>query len=99
MGIEPILSKSLGHSERRGTCIPGVVVPHVGGLLRWLERLLYTQKVVVSVKQSAQVAVDEDLNYIGFGASLAMGLGQGEFTPQSTDRHEQPFLNYIYHQD
>ena len=99
MGIEPILSKSLGHSERRGTCIPGVVVPHMGGLLRWLERLLCTQKVVVSVKQSAHVAVDEDLNYIGFGASLPMGLGQGEFTPQSTDRHEQPFLNYIYHQD
>ena len=43
--------------------------------------------------------IDEDLNYIGFSASLQLALGKGELRLQSTDPHVQPFLDYNYYQD
>ena len=55
--------------------------------------------LMTSEHRPAHVAIDEDLNYIGMGASLQLALGQGELTLQSTDPHVQPFLNYNYYQD
>ena len=46
-----------------------------------------------------QIQIDDELNYVGMSASLQLALGQGELTLQSTDPHEQPFLNYNYYQE
>ncbi len=55
--------------------------------------------LMTSEHRPAQVQIDDDLNYIGLGASLQLALGQGELTLQSTDPHVQPFLNYNYYQE
>ncbi len=55
--------------------------------------------LMTSEHRPAHVAIDEDLNYIGMGASLQLALGQGELTLQSTDPHVQPNLNYNYYQE
>ena len=55
--------------------------------------------LMTSEHRPAHVQLDDDLNYIGMGASLQLALGQGELTLQSTDPHEQPFLNYNYYQE
>ena len=55
--------------------------------------------LMTSEHRPAHVAIDEDLNYLGMGASLQLALGQGELTLQSTDPHVQPFLNYNYYQE
>ena len=55
--------------------------------------------LMTSEHRPAHVAIDEDLNYIGMGASLQLALGQGELTLQSTDPHVQPILNYNYYQE
>ncbi len=52
-----------------------------------------------SEHRPAHIVIDEDMNYLGFGASLQLALGQGELTLQSTDPHVQPFLNYNYYQE
>ena len=55
--------------------------------------------LMTSEHRPAHVPIDEDLNYIGMGASLQLALGQGELTLQSTDPHVQPNLNYNYYQE
>ncbi len=55
--------------------------------------------LMTSEHRPAQVTIDEDLNYIGMSASLQLALGQGELTLQSTDPHEQPFINYNYYKE
>ena len=55
--------------------------------------------LMTSEHRPAHVQIDEDLNYIGMGASLQLALGQGELTLQSTDPHVQPHLNYNYYQE
>ena len=55
--------------------------------------------LMTSEHRPAHIVIDDDLNYIGFGASLQLALGQGELTLQSTDPHVQPFLNYNYYQE
>jgi choline dehydrogenase len=52
-----------------------------------------------SEHRPAHIVIDEDMNYLGFGASLQLALGQGELTLQSTDPHIQPSLNYNYYQE
>ena len=55
--------------------------------------------LMTSEHRPAHVQIDEDLNYVGMGASLQLALGQGELTLQSTDPHVQPNLNYNYYQE
>ena len=55
--------------------------------------------LMTSEHRPAQIQIDDDLNYVGMSASLQLALGQGELTLQSTDPHEQPFLNYNYYQE
>ena len=55
--------------------------------------------LMTSEHRPAQVAVDEDRNYIGMSASLQLALGKGELTLQSTDPHVQPRLDYGYYQE
>ena len=55
--------------------------------------------LMTSEHRPAHIQIDDDLNYIGMSASLQLALGQGELTLQSTDPHEQPFLNYNYYQE
>ena len=55
--------------------------------------------LMTSEHRPAQVAIDDDLNYIGMSASLQLALGKGELTLQSTDPHVQPRLNYNYYQE
>ena len=55
--------------------------------------------LMTSEHRPAHIQIDGDENYIGVGASLQLALGQGELTLQSTDPHQQPFLNYNYYQE
>ena len=55
--------------------------------------------LMTSEHRPAQIQIDDELNYVGMSASLQLALGQGELTLQSTDPHEQPFLNYNYYQE
>ena len=55
--------------------------------------------LMTSEHRPAQVAIDDDSNYVGMNASLQLAMGQGELTLQSTDPNVQPFLNYNYYQD
>ena len=55
--------------------------------------------LMTSEHRPAHIDIDEDLNYIGFSASLQLALGEGELTLQSTDPHTQPNLNYNYYQE
>ena len=55
--------------------------------------------LMTSEHRPAHIQIDDDLNYIAMGASLQLALGQGELTLQSTDPHQQPFLNYNYYQE
>lgn len=55
--------------------------------------------LMTSEHRPAHIDIDEDLNYIGFSASLQLALGEGELTLQSTDPHVQPNLNYNYYQE
>ncbi len=55
--------------------------------------------LMTSEHRPAQVAIDDDLNYVGMSASLQLALGQGELVLQSTDPHVQPFINYNYYQE
>ena len=55
--------------------------------------------LMTSEHRPAHVAIDEDLNYIGMGASLQLALGKGELKLQSTDPHVQPLLDYNYYQE
>ncbi len=54
--------------------------------------------LMTSEHRPAHIDISDDDNYIGLGASLQLALGQGELTLQSTDPHQQPFLNYNYYQ-
>ena len=55
--------------------------------------------LMTSEHRPAHIQISDDDNYIGLGASLQLALGQGELTLQSTDPHQQPFLNYNYYQE
>ena len=55
--------------------------------------------LMTSEHRPAQVEIDDDLNYIGFSASLQLALGQGELTLVSDDPHDYPYLNYNYYQE
>ncbi len=55
--------------------------------------------LMTSEHRPAHIDISDDDNYIGLGASLQLALGQGELTLQSTDPHQQPFLNYNYYQE
>ena len=55
--------------------------------------------LMTSEHRPAQVAIDDDSNYVGMNASLQLAMGQGELTLQSTDPNVQPFLNYNYYQE
>ena len=55
--------------------------------------------LMTSEHRPAHIQIGDDDNYIGLGASLQLALGQGELTLQSTDPHQQPFLNYNYYQE
>ena len=47
----------------------------------------------------AHVPIDDELNYMGMGASLQLALGEGELTLQSADPSAQPLLNYNYYEE
>ncbi|MCH2676217.1 MAG: GMC oxidoreductase, partial [Dehalococcoidia bacterium] len=55
--------------------------------------------LMTSEHRPAQVAIDDDKNYIGLSASLQLALGKGELKLTSTDPHVQPFLNYNYYKE
>ena len=55
--------------------------------------------LMTSEHRPAHIQISDDDNYIGLGASLQLALGQGELTLQSTDPHQQPFLDYNYYQE
>ncbi len=55
--------------------------------------------LMTSEHRPAHIDISDDDNYIGLGASLQLALGQGELTLQSTDPHQQPFLNYNYYEE
>ena len=54
---------------------------------------------MTSEHRPAHIEIDEDLNYIGFSASLQLALGEGELTLHRPTRTVQPNLNYNYYQE